>query len=240
MADENDKPLALLIPGLDGTGKLYYRQMSRLSKAYRAQPWEFYPRGFFELSDLIEEIAGITEAEKPGSILMVAESFGGLIGLQFALNYPERLRRLVLINTFPYYRRQARIRLACLLAGLLNKRAVRVFKDSIVNRTLASEGILPQDRAQYLDIIKGVYLPAYCRRLQLIRDVDLRSRLKEIRVPTWIFASGRDKLVPSMTEARLMAAAIPDSRLYEFPRAGHALLLTPGFDLAGYLSHDFQ
>jgi pimeloyl-ACP methyl ester carboxylesterase len=240
MAAANDKPLALLIPGLDGTGKLYYRQISRLSEVYRVRPWGFYPRDSFDLADLVEELASSTENEEPGSILMIAESFGGLIALQFALDYRERLKRLVLINTFPYYRRQARIRLACRLTGLLNKPPIRGLKDYIVNRALASEGILPKDREQYLEIIKRVYLPAYCRRLQLVRDVDLRDRLKAIRVPTCIFASGKDKLVPSGAEARLMASSIPDSRLYEFPSAGHALLLTPGFDLAEYLSYAFQ
>jgi pimeloyl-ACP methyl ester carboxylesterase len=63
----------------------------------------------------------------------------------------------------------------------------------------------------------------------------MAERLSEIKVPTLLFASGRDKLVPSAQEGRFMAARIPNSKLYEFPRAGHALLLTPGFRLADYI-----
>ena len=32
-----------------------------------------------------------------------------------------------------------------------------------------------------------------------------------------------------------MRSQIPQAELYEFPNAGHALLLTPGFVLAEYL-----
>jgi hypothetical protein len=33
-----------------------------------------------------------------------------------------------------------------------------------------------------------------------------------------------------------MASKIPNAEVHEFPRAGHALLLTPGFSLAAYLT----
>jgi pimeloyl-ACP methyl ester carboxylesterase len=234
MNSQVEKPLALLIPGLDGTGKLFYRQIDRLSTRYRVLPWQFRPRYRFDLSDLAEEIARGTENERNGSMLVVGESFGGTIAMQFALDYSERLQRLVLVNTFPFYRRRMRIRLACRLAELLKKRMIQALKDVVVERALAAEGILREDRIRYQEAMKLVYHPAYCRRLQLVREVDLRSRLREIRIPTLLFASGRDKIVPSLTEARFMASRIPHAEIYEFPHAGHALLLTPGFCLAEY------
>jgi len=234
MNSQIEKPLALLIPGLDGTGKLYYRQIDCLSPYYRVLPWQFRQMDVFTLSDLAEELAQGTVNEKDGSILVVGESFGGVIALQFALDHPERLQCLALINTFPFYRRKMRIRLACRLSGLLNKRIIKKLKDAIVDRTLAAEGILPEDRLRYQEVLRFIYLPAYHQRLQLVREVDLRNRLGEIRVPTILFASGRDKLVPSMAEARFMVSRIPHANLHEFPRAGHALLLTPGFCLADY------
>ena len=234
MKPQTDKPLALLIPGLDGTGKLYYRQIDPLASKYRVLPWQFRRRDSFCISDLVQELAQATQDEKARSILMVGESFGGIIALQLALDYPQRFSRLVLINAFPFYRRRIRIGLACRLARLLNKPFVQTLKDIVVERTLTAEGILPEERRHYNQVIKLVYHPAYCRRLQLVREVDLRSRLVEIGVPTLLFASGRDKVVPSMTEARFMVSQIPCAKLYEFPYAGHALLLTPGFCLADY------
>jgi pimeloyl-ACP methyl ester carboxylesterase len=231
------KPLALLIPGLDGTGKLFYRQIDRLSKYYRVLAWSFFPRASFDLADLVQELAESTDGETAGSMLVIGESFGGVIAMQFALTYPERLNRLGLVNTFPVYRRRIRIRLALRLVGLFNRPKLRPLKERVVDRMLASEGILSEDRLKYKEAIKLVHYPAYRRRLEIVRSVDLRNQLQEISVPTLMFASGKDKLVPSVSEARYMAARIPRATLCEFPHAGHALLLTPGFQLADYFNH---
>jgi 3-oxoadipate enol-lactonase len=234
-ASMGEKPLAVLIPGLDGTGLLFFRQVETLERRYRVRPWRFGPGPSFDYADLVKEVGAQLSAEPAGSVSLVGESFGGTIALQAALAFPERIRRLVLINTFPYYRGRVRIALALRLAPFLTRRGARSIKNWIVERTLTAEGIQPGDIARYNECIRQVDLEAYCRRLELIREVDLRRRLKEIKVPTMIFASGRDKIVPSVREARMMASLIPDSRLYEFPRAGHGLLLTPGFLLSDYL-----
>jgi pimeloyl-ACP methyl ester carboxylesterase len=232
---DGEKPLAVLIPGLDGTGLLYFRQVDTLAPRYRVRPWRFGTGSRFDYPDLVEEIGAEISEEPPGSAVVVGESFGGTIAIQVALAFPDRLRRLVLVNTFPHYRGRVRIVLARKLAPFLPFRGVRRIKNWIVERTLIAEGILKEDLVRYNECIRQVDLNAYCRRLELIRQVDLRPRLKEIAVPTLIFASGRDKIVPSVREARAMAALIPGSRLYEFPRAGHGLLLTPGFLLSDYV-----
>jgi pimeloyl-ACP methyl ester carboxylesterase len=229
------KPLALLIPGLDGTGRFYYRQIDALSGRYRVLPWHFKDRDSFDFCELTSELGEGTAGEEPNSMLVVGESFGGPVALHFVLAYPERVRALALINTFPAYKRKVRIRLACRLAPMLRWPVVGAAKNFIAEKILTREGILEQDRRRYHEIVRLVYPPAYVRRLELVRDVALRERLGEIAVPTYIFASGRDKVVPSLSEGRYMADRIPGAKLFVFPRAGHALLLTPGFLLADYL-----
>ena len=229
------KPLALLIPGLDGTGHLFYRQVETLSARYRVKAWEYHRRSRFGFQDLVRELGEGTSQEERGSILVVGESFGGTVAMHYVLAFPERVGSLVLINTFASYRHRTRIRVACLLAPTLRWRGARAIKSSIVDRTLAQEGIPQEDRRRYHEIIQMVDVDAYRQRLELVRDVDLRPRLEEIKVPTFVFASGRDKIVPSRAEGQLLAAAIPKAELHEFPQAGHALLLTPGFALADYV-----
>lgn len=232
------KPLALLIPGLDGTGNLFYRQLEALAGKYRVRPWNYGPGTDFDLAGLTHKLASATSGEAPGSILVVGESFGGLVALNYVLHYPERVRRLVLVNAFPYYRRRLRLRLAHALTPLLLLKAAQGVKDLIADRTLLWEGVSAEDRKRYLEIIRQVDPEAYRRRLQLIREVDLRPRLVEIAVPTVLLAAGRDKVVPSVLEARFMAARIPRARVHEFPTAGHALLLTPGISLTDYEGED--
>jgi pimeloyl-ACP methyl ester carboxylesterase len=229
------KPLALLIPGLDGTGRLYYGQVDSLSQRHRVLAWEFKRRANFTFSDLVEELAEGTSGEEPKSIAVVGESFGGTVAMHFALAFPERIRCLVLINSFAFYTRRFRLLIGLLLAPMLQWKGIRNIKDYVTDSVLAREGVSPEDRRRYREIVQEVDLAAYRRRLALVREVDLRARLKEISVPTRVLASGRDKIVPSVSQGGFMTSCIPDARLHVFPKAGHALLLTPGFCLADYM-----
>jgi pimeloyl-ACP methyl ester carboxylesterase len=231
----NTKPLALLIPGLDGTGELFYRHLEALASRYRVRPWSYGPAAEFSLNDLTLALAEETRNEAPGSILVVAESFGGLVALDFVLNHSERVGQLILINTFPYYRGKIRVWLAGVLTPLLLHKSARYVKDIVVENTLRLEGIPAPDRRRYQDAIRRVSLPGYRQRLRLIRRVDLRPRLEEIAIPTVLLAAGRDKIVPSIREAAFMASRMKQARVHNFPKAGHALLLTPGFSLADYV-----
>jgi len=232
---EPSKPLALLIPGLDGTGKLYYRQIEALSARFRVRACEFKQCASSGLHDLVDDLVRDTAGEAPKSIVVVGDSFGGTVAMLFVLACPERVRSLALINAFPYYRRRFRIFLGCYLAPLLRWPGVKSVKDFIVDRELKSQGILQDDRMRYREVVKLVGFAGYRRRLELVREVNLLGQLDRIHVPTYLFAAGRDRIVPAVEEGHLMAARIPRSTLFEFPRAGHALLLTPGFCLGDYL-----
>jgi pimeloyl-ACP methyl ester carboxylesterase len=233
--NSNPNPLILLIPGLDGTGRFFDSHLQSLATSYRPLPWAFRTRGHFGFSDLVQELAEATANEPPGSITVAGESFGGAIALNFVLAYQDRVRRLALINGFCHYPRRAGIVLGCLLSPMLRWYGVRNLKNYLSDRLLKAEGVPEEARRHYRKVVKLIDPAAYRRRLELVRDVDLRGRLSEISVPTLIFASGRDKIVPSAASAAYMAARIPNARVYGFPDAGHALLLTPGFSLADHL-----
>jgi len=231
----NPKPLALLIPGLDGTGRFYDSQLPALAAAYRPMPWAFRARPDFDFCDLVQELGEATACEPPGSITVAGESFGGAIALSYVLAYPDRVRRLALINGFGYYPRRIGIRIGCRLSPVLRWYGIRSLKNYVSERLLKMEGVPDEGRRHYRAVVRQIDQDAYRRRLELVRDVDLRERLTEISVPTLIFAAGRDKIVPSEASAAYMAARIPEASVHRFPDAGHALLLTPGFSLADYL-----
>jgi pimeloyl-ACP methyl ester carboxylesterase len=79
----------------------------------------------------------------------------------------------------------------------------------------------------------------YCNRLQVLTGYDVRHRLQEIRVPTLFLASDRDRLVPSVAQARYMAARVPGSRVRVLEGHGHICLIAPDIDLARILD-DWQ
>jgi pimeloyl-ACP methyl ester carboxylesterase len=92
----------VLIPGMDGTGTLFYRQVPLLARSYRVVTYalrESAPT----MDVLVADLAGVIDAVAPaeGRVTLLGESFGGTLALSFALARPERVDRLVVLNSFP-------------------------------------------------------------------------------------------------------------------------------------------
>src|SRR5262245_45077902 len=100
-------PLLIYIPALDGTGELFFGQNPALSTHYSVISFTLNQVPPFDYSDLVQDIVQILDQEKTDKPTLVAESFGGTIALQFALTHSNRIKHLVLVNTFPYFRRRA-------------------------------------------------------------------------------------------------------------------------------------
>jgi pimeloyl-ACP methyl ester carboxylesterase len=74
--------------------------------------------------------------------------------------------------------------------------------------------------------------------MQQIRDLDLREQLQQIQVPVLIVAGEKDKLVPSVREARLMSEKMQNSKVIVISGHGHACLLSQHFHLESILESD--
>jgi len=101
-----------------------------------------------------------TEHEAPGSIIVAGESFGGPIAIHYVLAFPDRVQRLVLINTFLPLSLRLRIRLACLTCPLLRLPASGASRTSSRHDSSA-RGIDAAGLAHYRDVIRQVDLDAY-------------------------------------------------------------------------------
>src|SRR5262249_20261738 len=113
--DPRERPPLVLAPGLDGTGLLFYRQVPLLERRFRVEGHTYRDdRETLDalVADLDERLgraiaAGGASGER-GAVL-VGESFGGALVLRYALAHPGRARALVLVGSFPYLRRRARL-----------------------------------------------------------------------------------------------------------------------------------
>ena len=80
----------VLVPGLDGTGQLFYRQTPLLARSYRVATYELrdQARSMETLvSDLAQVIAEVVPHDQRAVVL--GESFGGPVALSFALANPR-------------------------------------------------------------------------------------------------------------------------------------------------------
>jgi 3-oxoadipate enol-lactonase len=127
---------------------------------------------------------------------VVGISMGGRIALDLALEYPERVARLVLVST----------RASARLDGSMSRMEMLSVLSSLVYR-----GKYPQPRY------------AVARQREASRSYDCTDRLGEIHVPTTILHGRKDRIAP-LREAEAMRRGIAGSQLVTF-RGGHLFFL---------------
>src|SRR5262245_17442852 len=93
-------PLLIYVAGLDGTGELFFKQIPDLVRDYRVVTYRLSDDRHFTYEDLAKDLAGIIRHQQERSALIVGESFGGTIALEFAIRHPEMVDRLLIINSF--------------------------------------------------------------------------------------------------------------------------------------------
>ena len=151
---------------------------------------------------------------------------GGTIALQYALDYPADLSRLVVLASFAGLPEQMAQTVA----------AQRAYVESHTLREIAEERVgaaftanADQDlRAWMVDMIAGGDKQGYLRQATTTFAFDVRDRLDEITVPTTIIHGEKDATVP-VARGEELAKAIRGATLHVIAGEGHfANVQVPG------------
>ena len=244
MIDQYDPSLSIvgtgqpviLVPGMDGTGLLFYRQVPLLARSYRVITYALRDTAA-SMDVLVSDLARIIDTVEPIArrAIIVGESFGGALALSFALARPEQVSRLVILNSFPYFAPQRRLRLAAVGLGALPWGAMGLVRRLTAFR-LHSPHTHRQEIDRFMELTARASRGGYINRLKLLMQYDVRHRLHELRAPTLFLAADRDHLVPSVAQARYMVARVPGSMLRVLEGHGHICLIAPDIDLEALLN----
>jgi pimeloyl-ACP methyl ester carboxylesterase len=226
----------VLVPGLDGTGRLFYSQVPRLARSYRVATYAL--RDAARTMDvLVEDLARVIDAVAPTErrAIVVGESFGGALAMSLALARPERVSALVILNSFPYFAPQVRLRLA-----MLGIRSIPWGAMGLIRRLTAfrmhSRHTHRQELERFMELTATASRDGYLSRLRLLTAYDIRHRLRELGAPTLFLAAEQDHLVPSVTQALYMAIRVPGSVVRVLAGHGHICLIAPDVDLGQILN----
>ena len=220
----------LLLPGLDGTGRLFYRQTPGLARSFRVATCALRD-GATSMDQLVADAVHAIDLLAPDArrAMVVGESFGGALALSLALARPDRVSGLVILNSCAHFA-QFRLRLA--IAGL---RALPWGAMGAARRLAAlrlHSRQTPRDEVRrFLEITARATRDGYLSRLRLLRRYDVRGRLHELRCPTLFLAASKDHLVPAVAQARFMAARVPGATVRILEGHGHICLIAPDVDL---------
>ena len=221
----------VLLPGLDGTGELFYRQTPLLARSYRVATYALRDSAT-SMNELVQDLAAVVDATAPDDrhVTIVGESFGGALSLSFALAHPSRVRALVILNSFPYFTPQLR-----LLAAICGLRAIPWGAMPLARRLTAfrlhSRHTHRRDVERFFELTAKATREGYVGRLTILRRYDVREGLKAIRSPTLFLASEDDQLVPSVAQARYMTGKVAAAQMKVLEGHGHICLIAPDIDL---------
>jgi len=224
------KPAVLLIHGLEADGSSWTLQLPPLVQVgfrplapdmpgFERSPYA--GRGW-NIPGMAARLAKLREDLGTGPAHVVGLSMGGTIAQQFALDYPQLTRKLVLVCTFAvlrpetvsgwfYFLRRFLVVNTLGLPAQAKFVAGRIFPDPQNEslRQLLVASILQADPRAYR---------AAMRALGLFNSV---HRLKEIRVPTLVVTGMKDTTVSPARQKKL-ADGIAGAQQVILPEAGYA------------------
>jgi len=206
---------AFQLPGLS-------RDQRVLAVDLRAHGRSSRPRGRLTIEAMANDVAVLLAALGVPPAHVVGLSLGGCVALTLALDHPECVRSLTLVNAFarltPAGPRGA-LRMLTRLA-LLAGAPMRVVAAHVAG------GLFPRPDQQALyraavASIGSTPRATYWSALRAVLGFDVRRRLAAVRCPTLVVAGDRDTTVPFVAKTRLQQG-IPGAELLVVSDSGHA------------------
>jgi len=229
------EPLVLIM-GLRRNAEWWFRQVPDLSKHFKVLAFDNRGAGRTEkpvmdysIRLFADDTAGLMEALDIKKAHILGISMGGYIAQELAINYPDRVKSLIL---------------GCTSAG--GKRAVLMSPERLKKFT-ANEGLIPElilrkdmdiyfsDRfirehpekiKEFVSISLRYYQPpdAFLRQFAACLKHDTVNRLNRVTVPTLITSGDDDPLVPP-ENSRILKELIPHAKLIFFPGKRHCFFI---------------
>lgn len=181
---------AVLLPGLDGTGRLFGPLTTHLPQVVTPKVVAFPENPAMGYEELIEHVR--SSLPNDGAFLIVAESFSGPIALRVAEDRPRGLLGVVLCATF-VTSPSVLASLTPLLSrpGLLRNPLIR----SVARQALIGSRS-PKDLGDAVDAALDAITPeVLSARMRCVSTVDVRRQLVECPVPLMLIVGTADRLV---------------------------------------------
>ena len=229
-ANPSGFPTVLLLHGLGADGSSWGYQFPAIIKCgmHPVAPdlpgfgKSLYSGGKWRIQDVAKEITEFCTEQKMNPLFVVGISMGGTIAQQITLDYPEFVKKLVLVNTMAslrpknikddYY--------------LLKRFIVANIKGVEAQAELVARRIFPGDdqevlRKELIDRIIRSDPKVYRAAMVSLGLFDVRMRLKEIKIPTLVISGANDTTVPLEIQQELVRN-IPGAQQKIIPNSGHA------------------
>lgn len=226
----------ILSAGLGGSAAFWSPQMKALTGRFRVILYDHRGTGRSDrnlkpdhsVASMAEDIVAVLDATGTGRAHLVGHAAGGNAGLQLALDQPERLDRLVVVNGWsrpdPHVARCFAARKRLLEAygprAYIEAQSLFLYPPDWISEHDAL--LREQDDHHEAGFPRTDVMLA---RIDALLAFDIDDRLGEIAHPVLLAASADDMLVPPLLSRRLVEG-LPNATLDVAPHGGHAFTAT--------------
>lgn len=175
------------------------------------------------LEEFARDIEALLDELKVENIVLCGLSMGGQILFEFYLLFPQRVRALILADTFAQLddaeRKQARYD----TAERLLREGMHDYAEEVLPKMIAPDTIEKQPKvaAHVLLMMRGASPKGAAAALRgRAERPDYTPLLSQINIPTLIVVGSRDEFTP-VADAKFMREKIPNSKISVIEDAGH-------------------
>jgi proline iminopeptidase len=231
-----------LLPDMDRLSDsyrlIYYDQRGRGRSAEGVRPEDV------TLDSDIADLEKVRQYFKLDSVVLLGHSWGTVLALEYALRYPQRVSRMILMNPAPastddfkQFRKERLERLGSDADRLNAMRASAAYQEGDPDAVAAYYRILfkqglnrPADLEKVIARLRGSFTREGVLKARAVEDrlmsdswlsptYDLLPKLKTLKIPTLVIYSDHD-FIPAATAAHI-TQSIPNARLVTLKDCGH-------------------
>jgi len=211
---------------------VWHKVVSGLSQNYRVTVIDL--PGFGQSADVkcdyqLDSLVGLLINVIPEKATLLGWSMGGLIAQGIALQYPQHLKKMILLGSnakfmaddeWPHAMKQH------LLDGFIDELITNFKRTLQVFLMLQAQGG-DHVKETIRELKEKLYLhgepdeAALRGGLLLLKNTNLAPRLSSIEIPVHLFYGRLDTLVP-LAAAKVMEEEIPNAQLHVFQQSSHA------------------
>jgi len=232
------QPLVLIM-GFGGPRWAWFFQTRAFKKYYKVVTFDNRgalfgktdkPSSPYTIKTMVDDTIGLIDHLGLDKAHILGYSMGGIIAQELVINYPERVRKLILASTLSSTRQIASDMLERL--GLGEDFSEGDVRSVDIEKALSSLVALAFNSRLYSMILAPI-VPIYARlgvlkglkgQVEAIAGCDTLDRLHTIEAPTLVIVGTEDKLVPP-SGSEVMASRIPNAKLVKVEGGSHGYVM---------------
>jgi pimeloyl-ACP methyl ester carboxylesterase len=222
----------ILLHGWLGSWGLWQETMASMGRQYRTYALDFWgfgesgkKRATYAVGDFVSLVDQFMEQLGIPSAPLVGHSMGGTVSLSVAMQYPERVQKVVVVGS-PIVGSS----LSFLLKLFGQRLVAYVVYHNLWGLRLGFRLLAPfycKDRRWYAMMdrdLSSTTLESFLLSIASLRKTDLRPRLGSVKAPVMGMYGDKD-IVVHPKQWQPLQEGIPQARIERFTTAGHFIML---------------